>query len=185
TAPSINNAIYLKHSMQIKQTWAQRLYNKNNFQSKQLIDAITELTLLLQPIEEDWSITGGANRYLQGVQIYANDIDIITTEKGANEICKLINPGIKGELFKTTSENIKSFYCTFTLKGIKIEVMGDPENKSELAWNENKKWKKNQESLLLNGVEIPIVSLDYEIEINQEIGNYNAFKDTCYLENYR
>lgn len=185
TAPSINNAIYLKHSMQIKQTWVQRLYNKNNFQSKQLIDAITELTLLLQPIEEDWSITGGANRYLQGVQIYANDIDIITTEKGANEICKLINPGIKGELFKTTSENIKSFYCTFTLKGIKIEVMGDPENKSELAWNENKKWKKNQESLLLNGVEIPIVSLDYEIEINQEIGNYNAFKDTCYLENYR
>ena len=45
--------------------------------------------------------------------------------------------------------------------------------------------EENQESLLLNGVEIPIVSLDYEIEINQEIGNYNAFKDTCYLENYR
>jgi hypothetical protein len=185
TAPSINNAIYLKHSAVIKKSWAQRLYNKNNFQSKQLIEAITELTLLLHPIEENWCITGGANRYLRGVQIYANDIDIITTEKGANEICKLINPNTEGKLFKTTSENIKSFYCTFMLKGIKVEVMGDPENKSELAWNENNKWIKSQDSLLLNGIEIPTVSLDYEIEINQEIGNYNAFRDSFSLENYR
>lgn len=184
TAPSINESIYLKYSAKIKQSWIQRLYNKNNFQSKKLIDAVTELTLSFQSITEEWNITGGANRYLRGVQIYANDIDIITTEKGANEICKLIDPSFNGKLCKTTSENIKSFYFTFMFKGIKIEIMGDPENKNELGWHENKKWIKNQDSLSLNGIDIPCVSLDYEIEINQEIGNYNAFKDCSYLYNY-
>lgn len=184
TAPSINESIYLKYSAKIKQSWIQRLYNKNNFQSKKLIDAVTELTLSFQSITEEWNITGGANRYLRGVQIYANDIDIITTEKGANEICKLIDPSFNGKLCKTTSENIKSFYFTFMFKGIKIEIMGDPENKNELGWHENKKWIKNQDSLSLNGIDIPCVSLDYEIEINQEIGNYNAFKDVSYLYNY-
>ncbi|OMQ20884.1 nucleotidyltransferase domain-containing protein [Serratia oryzae] len=184
TAPSIKKSIYLKYSAKIKRSWIQRLYNKNNFQSKKLIDAVTELTLLLQSITEEWNITGGANRYLRGVQIYANDIDIITTEKGANEICKLIYPSFNGKLCKTTSENIKSFYFTFMFKGINIEIMGDPENKNELGWRENKKWKKNQDSLSLNGIDIPCVSLEYEVEINQEIGNCNAFKDASYLDDF-
>ncbi|WP_226069098.1 hypothetical protein [Dickeya zeae] len=184
TAPSINRGIYLKYSAKIKKSWTKRLYNKNNFQSKKLIDAVTELTLLFQPITEEWYVTGGTNRYLRGVQIHANDIDVITTEKGANEICKLINPSSNGKLYKTTSENIKSFYFTFTLKGINIEIMGDPENKNELGWNENKKWKKNQDSLSLNGIEIPCLTLSYEIEINKEIGNFNAFKDASYMDNY-
>lgn len=184
TAPSINKNIYLKYSEKIKYSWSLRTYSKNNFQSKKLIDAVTELTLLFQSITEEWNITGGTNRYLRGVQIYANDIDIITTEKGANEIFKLINPNSNKKLCKTTSENIKSFYFTFMFKGINIEIMGDPENKNELGWYKNKKWKKNQDSLLLNGIKIPCVSLDYEIEINKEIGNFNAFKDACYLDDF-
>lgn len=176
-APSINKGIYLKNNEHIKRSWTQRIYNKNNFQSEKLIDAVTGLTLLLQPITDEWNITGGANRYLRGVQTYANDIDIITTEKGANEICKLISQDFNGNLYKTTSGNIKSFYFTFTYKGIAIEIMGDPENKDELGWHENKKWKKNQEHILLNSIKVPCVSLVYEIEINEQIGNCNAFKD--------
>lgn len=38
--------------------------------------------------------------------------------------------------------------------------------------------------LKLNGIKIPCVSLDYEIEINKEIGNFNAFKDACYLDDF-
>ncbi|MXP60188.1 nucleotidyltransferase domain-containing protein [Pantoea sp. Taur] len=183
-APSINKSIYLKYGSKVKKSWIMRLYNKNNFQSKKLIDALMELSSKFQCITEEWCITGGANRYLRGVQIYANDIDIITTEKGANEICKLVNPGSNGKLYKTTSENIKSFYFTFKLKGISIEIMGDPENKNESGWIENKKWQKNQDSLSLNGIEIPCMSLSYEIEINKEIGNFNAFKDVNYMDHH-
>ncbi|MDM3339764.1 hypothetical protein OGV62_20515 [Citrobacter sp. Cb043] len=184
TAPSINKSIYLKHSENIKKSWNMRLYNKNNFQSKILIDTITELATLFQSIKNEWCITGGANRYLRGVQIYANDIDIITTEKGANEISKLIDQNSNSELCKTSSGNIKSFYFTFVLKGISIEIMGDPENKDELGWHENKKWRHSQDSILLNGIRVPCVSLDYEIKINQEIGNYNAFKDGSHLNRH-
>ncbi|MDL4585388.1 hypothetical protein QRZ28_26445 [Raoultella ornithinolytica] len=63
--------------------------------------------------------------------------------------------------------------------------MGDPENKDEFGWYENKKWKKNQERILLNGIKVPCVSLVYEIEINKQIGNYNAFRDTDLMDFYR
>lgn len=181
-APSIPKGIYLKNLKSIKRSWTQRVYSKNNFQSERFIDAVTDLTSLLQSITNEWSITGGANRYLRGVQTYANDIDIITTEEGANEICKFINPDFNGNLYKTISGNIKSFYFTFTHKGITIEIMGDPENKNESGWHKNKKWKKHQDIILLNGVKVPCVSLDYEIEINEEIGNYNAFKDVGFID---
>ena len=184
-APSINKGIYLKNNERIKRSWIRRIYNKNNFQSEAFIDAVTGLTSLLQPITDEWNITGGANRYLRGVKTYANDIDIITTEKGANEICKLISQDFNGNLYKTTSGNIKSFYFTFTYKGITIEIMGDPENKDELGWRENKKWKKNQDHILLNGIKIPCVSLVYEIEINKQIGNYNAFKEAGFMDFHR
>lgn len=184
-APSINKGIYLKNNERIKRSWNLRINNKNNFQDETFIDAVTGLTSLLQSITDEWNITGGANRYLRGVQTYANDIDIITTEKGANEICKLISQDFNGNLYKTTSGNIKSFYFTFVYKGIAIEIMGDPENKDEFGWCENKKWKKNQEHILLNGVKVPCVSLVYEIEINKQIGNYNAFRDTNLMDFYR
>ncbi|WP_353614517.1 nucleotidyltransferase domain-containing protein [Mangrovibacter phragmitis] len=184
-APSINKGIYQKNNERIRHSWIQRLYNKNNFQSEKFINAVTGLTSLLQPITDEWNITGGANRYLRGVQIYANDIDIITTEKGANEICKLITQNFNGNLYKTTSGNIKSYYFTFTYKGITIEIMGDPENKDELGWHKNKEWEKNQDYILLNGIKVPCVSLDYEIEINKQIGNYNAFKDTGFMDFHR
>ncbi|WP_432767266.1 nucleotidyltransferase domain-containing protein [Raoultella ornithinolytica] len=169
----------------MKRSWNLRINNKNNFQDETFIDAVTGLTSLLQSITDEWNITGGANRYLRGVQTYANDIDIITTEKGANEICKLISQDFNGNLYKTTSGNIKSFYFTFVYKGIATEIMGDPENKDEFGWYENKKWKKNQERILLNGIKVPCVSLVYEIEINKQIGNYNAFRDTDLMDFYR
>lgn len=45
--------------------------------------------------------------------------------------------------------------------------------------------EKNQERILLNGIKVPCVSLVYEIEINKQIGNYNAFRDTDLMDFYR
>jgi len=73
----------------------------------------------------DWVLVGSANLALQGVDVIAHDIDILTDKKGAFSIGELLRDyEVKGIGYKK-SKKYASYFGQFEAKGVKVEVMGD------------------------------------------------------------
>lgn len=174
-APPISNKIYLDNYDKIKMLWSERLINTKYGDVNNVLLAIKSIANMIHAIDEKWAITGGANRFIQGSQINANDIDIITTEKGVAEIRKILLPNENNEIFRTELGNIRSVYFTCEILGFKIEVMGCPENYNGFIWVKNNFWDRYISEIIVDDIKVPCMSMLYEEKMNKLIGNFNAF----------
>ena len=134
--------------------------------------AVQSLIQRLTEVQDIWAITGGCNLYLRGCINCAKDIDIVTSKQGVVEIARKLDGQVM-KIQKTEAENVRSYFFSTEMNGVKIEVMGDPENKINGIWILNSTWVKLIEFIQLNNMLIPVESLEYEFLIDNIIGNIN------------
>ena len=102
--------------------------------NKKLIDALKQIARDLSTHKIKWVLVGSLSLALQGVRIDPKDIDILTDKEGALKLNKIWEKyKIKNVEFGET-DRFRSYFGKFKIKDVKIEVMGDLEEKLRGKW---------------------------------------------------
>jgi len=112
-----------------------------------------------------WAVAGSTNLWLQGMKIKPNDIDIITTKKGAYEIEKSLKKYEIEKVHYRESETLASHYGKFIIKNIPVEVMG--ELRYKYAYLD---CLRSRIFIKVNKVKIPCFALEAEIKAYKRLG---------------
>lgn len=96
------------------------------------LEVFEELADLFQKKNIYWIIGGHTGLIIQGVELEDdNEIDICTTKEEAYKINDLLKESVKEPVEYKELEHFKAHWGIFNIKGIKIEIMGDPKIKTE------------------------------------------------------
>jgi len=152
-----------------------------------IISVVKETCLIINNISDSWAITGGCNVFIRGCSSTADDIDIITTRFGASLIFEAMKNYVTRDLYYSEVKKLKSYFFEALVDGVKIEVMGDPENKINEKWVKNTLWFKAIEYLTIDETPIPLTTLDYELNINRILNNQERVNaiENCDRDRYR
>ena len=134
--------------------------------SKTQINTIVKITHKLNKITEKWAIIGSFGQALQGVEIVPNDIDIITTKKGAYEIASKFKDCIGKEVSFSSTTKMRSYFGILKVEGFDVEFFGDIENKTKDGiWKPHHDWEKKIIIMQFGNINIPVISLEFELQI--------------------
>ncbi|MFH1589505.1 MAG: hypothetical protein ABIB43_02980 [archaeon] len=131
--------------------------------NKKYIEVLRILSEKLKSVK--WVLIGSTNLVLQGVDVEANDIDVLTDKEDAFKVGELlkefeVKPVAFGEKYI-----FRSYYGLFEINGIEVEVMGELEELIDGEWTSSYVNEfDNAISWKLNGFEISIASLEDELE---------------------
>lgn len=118
-----------------------------------------------------WALTGSTSFVLQGVSLSPNDIDVQTTEEGAYAIEDLFEEHVTDPVTFSKAESIRSHFGAFDLEGVRVEVMGDLQKRSEDGtWGVPPDLTEHKRTVDLDGTKIPVLSLEYEAEAYEQVG---------------
>lgn len=117
------------------------------------------------PSNIKWAIDGSTSLALQGIDVIPRDIDILTDHEGAIRIQESLKKYNVVPISHSSNEKYDSYFGTFKVKGIKVEVMGD------LRVFRSGKWSTLQNpstvdiaNTNMEGVSIPVVSVKSQTE---------------------
>ena len=118
-----------------------------------------------------WAITGSLSLALQGLELPVQDIDIQTDEDGAYEIeRRLADFVVKPVLYKA-SEQVRSRLGKLGIDGIQVELIGAVQKRLPAGgWEEPVQVASHRLWVELQGLSIPVLSLEYEYEAYRHMG---------------
>ncbi|MBI4182234.1 MAG: hypothetical protein HY520_04680 [Candidatus Aenigmarchaeota archaeon] len=124
-----------------------------------------------------WVIGGSVSLALQGVDTEPHDVDILTDEKGAYELNKILKEYEISKVKFSKTDIIASHFGKFKINGFTVEVIGD------YMLNMNGQWvnfgrKRINEIIMLNvdDIEVPISSLKSQLESSKIMGRTETVK---------
>ena len=117
------------------------------------------------PSNIKWAVDGSTSLALQGIDVTPRDIDILTDHEGAIRIQESLKRYNVVPISHSSNEKYDSYFGTFKMKSIKVDVMGD------LRVFRSGKWSTPQNpstvditNTNLEGVPIPVVSVKSQTE---------------------
>lgn len=121
-------------------------------------------------------VTGSFGFALQGVPIEPNDIDI-KDKKGDYEIESLFCEFVIKPVRFSSAEKIRSYFGTLMIDGIEIEIMGDIQKRlADGVWEEPVDLKQYKRIVEIEGVQVPVLSLEYEYQAYLKLGRIEKAK---------
>jgi len=119
----------------------------------------------------NWVVTAGVSLALQGLPVEVHDIDLLTDEAGAYEIeRRLAEFATRGVRF-SADEGVRSHFGTLMINGIKVDIMGDLQIRSEDGnWEDVPAPDSCKRLVEVEGMSIPVRSLEYECEAYRKLG---------------
>jgi len=151
---------------------------KKNIEALKIISKKTENKNLL------WVVIGSTNLAMQGVDVKANDIDILTDKKGALEFNKILAEFTVNPVEYKESEKFKSHIGLFKIKGVEVEIIGELKNKIPEGdlWSETTSLSKRT-IIQFKGMKIPVIPLEQELFAYTKLGRKEkAEKIRLFLE---
>ena len=136
--------------------------------SDELLEAIKILTIKLKGVR--WTLIGSANLAVHGIEINPKDIDVLTDSKEITKIKSVLKEYEK-KLFSYGEKGLfKSYLAEYKINKIKVEIMADFEVKRKNKWISLSDRLNNLNIIKLNGVEIPVSSLDEQLKGYKKLG---------------
>ncbi len=125
----------------------------------------------------NWVITGSFGFALQGLKTKIHDIDIQTDTSGAYEIeCRFSDFIVRKVTFSST-KRIRSHFGVLKIDGIKVEIMGDIQKRLENGtWENHIDLTKYKKFIEIEGMKIPVLSLEYEYRAYLKLGRIQKAK---------
>lgn len=106
---------------------------------------------------------GSLSHALQGLKIQPNDIDIYTDRRGAYAIEQILEAHVTLPVTHSQGDGVRSHLGELTIHGVKVQIIGNMETSTE-----NGVWiplpREDPAIVLINGAEIPVRSLEQEVE---------------------
>jgi hypothetical protein len=138
---------------------------------EQYLNVLRKIYLRLGDNQAIWVITGSLGMALQGMDVKIHDIDIQTNKYGAYEIEKCFPEYRVKPVHYSISERIRSHIGMLEINGIKVEIMGDIQKLlDDHTWEEPVKVEDHRCWIEINGIRIPVLSLEYEYQAYLQLG---------------
>lgn len=108
---------------------------------------------------------------LQGVPVQNHDVDIQTDKDGAYQIERRFSEYVIKPVCCSVSERIRSHFGALEIDGIKVEIMGDIQKRLDnQGWEEPVKVECYRRWVEIDGMRIPVLSLEYEYQAYLKLG---------------
>ncbi|QKY20759.1 hypothetical protein B4589_010365 [Halolamina sp. CBA1230] len=121
--------------------------------------------------DEPWALTGSASFALQGVPVEPNDIDVQTTEAGADAIESAFADRVVEPVSLSAAEGITSHFGALELAGVRVEIMGAVQKRRpDGAWEPPVDVTEHRRFVDLDGRSVPVLSLQYEAAAYERLG---------------
>lgn len=118
-----------------------------------------------------WALTGSTSFALQGVPLTPNDVDVQTTEDGAYEIERRFASQVVEPVSFDESASIRSHFGALEQNGLRVEIMGDVrKRRADGTWEPPIELASHREFVTVDGVRVPILSLEYEADAYETLG---------------
>jgi hypothetical protein len=135
------------------------------------LNILRQIYTRLKDSNINWVVTGSFGFALQNVPVTSQDIDLQTNEAGAYEIERLLSEYVTRNVAFSSAENIRSHFGALTIDGIKVEIMGDIAKRLEDGtWEEPVDLERYKQSVEVEGMQIPVLSLEYEYQAYLKLG---------------
>ena len=133
--------------------------------------ALHKIYSRLKDCKAIWVITGSFGMALQGMDIDVHDIDIQTDRPGVFEIESKFPENMIEPVRYAESERIRSYLGKLEIEGIQVEIMGDLQKRfDENGWEEPVRVEPYRRWVSLDGMQIPVLSLEYEYQAYLKLG---------------
>ena len=120
-----------------------------------------------------WVITGSFGMALQGMEIEVHDIDLQTNTEGAYEIESKLREYVLKPVRYLESERMRSHLGALEIEGIRVEIMGSLQKRlDEGIWEEPVPVERFRQWLEVEGMQIPVLSLEYEYQAYLKLGRF-------------
>lgn len=134
-------------------------------------NALRTLVHQLQKTAILWAVTGSCSLALQGVSVVVNDLDIRTTKAGAYAIEQLWLTEQLHPVTFTTLQQMRAYVGTFTLCGVTIEMVGDPQHRLDGDnWDAVSDICADTRWVVLDTLSVPVLSLAFLHQSYQKLG---------------
>ena len=108
---------------------------------------------------------------LQGMPVEVHDIDIQTDKDGAYEIERCFAEFVIEPVRYSETERIRSYLGVLEIDGVKVEIMGDIQKRlGNRSWEEPVKVERYRRWVEVDGMRIPVLSLEYEYQAYLRLG---------------
>jgi len=108
---------------------------------------------------------------LQGMPVEVHDIDIQTDRDGAYEIEHCFAEFVIEPVRYSETERIRSYLGVLEIDGVKVEIMGDIQKRlGNRSWEEPVKVERYRRWVEVDGMQIPVLSLEYEYQAYLRLG---------------
>ncbi len=135
------------------------------------LNILRQIYTRLKDSNINWVVTGSFGFALQNVSVTPQDIDLQTDEAGAYEIECLLSEYVTRNVAFSTAGNIRSHFGALMIDGIKVEIMGDISKQIEDgAWEEPVDLKRYKQFVEVEGMQVPVLSLEYEYQAYLKLG---------------
>ena len=139
--------------------------------TNQHLQVLRKIVTRLNDNSINWAVTGSMGMALQGMPLDVHDIDIQTNKAGAYEIERILMEYIVKPVRYLESERIRSYLGMLEIEGIQVEIMGDIQKRLEIqVWEEPVNIEAYRQWLEVDGMHIPVLSLNYEYQAYLRLG---------------
>ncbi len=119
----------------------------------------------------DWYVVGSLGLALQGVPVEVHDIDISSDAAGVYEIERLFSEFVTRPVAFSATDRIASHLGALQLGKMRVEIMGDVQlPRGDGTWERAGNREENKRFVTLEGVQIPVLSLQYEYQAYLKLG---------------
>ncbi len=136
---------------------------------------IEALCVILQAARTDpavvWALTGSTSFALQGMDVIARDIDIMTDEQGAYELeHRLLRYSVRPVRY-SEAEKIRSHFGLLNICGIDVEIMGAIQKKLPGGdWEPVFSLEPIMEFIEYRSMRLPVIALSHEAKAYRLLG---------------
>jgi len=117
-----------------------------------------------------WVLAGSVSLVLQGVDVKPNDIDILTDEKGAFEINRILKDYEVKPVRFCRSKIFQSYLGEFEIEGVKVEVMGGLKEFVKGEWRSLSQRLSTSRIIEIEGIRLPVSQLEDQLRSYQVLG---------------
>jgi hypothetical protein len=137
----------------------------------QHLQVLRRIVMCLKGRSIPWVVTGSVGMALQGVPLEVHDIDIQTNKDGAYAIERVLMEYKVKPVRYRESKCIRSHLGMLEIDGIQVEIMGDIQKRLEnRAWEEPVNVETYRHWVKIDGMLVPVLSLDYEYQAYLRLG---------------
>jgi hypothetical protein len=141
-----------------------------------MIESLKTFYNLVSKENIDWILSGSFSLVIQGVDVKANDIDIVTDKKGAEQLDQLLSKYRTKALEYSSTSEFRSYYSHYLINGVKIDVMGNFQYmKKDGLWS-NSRHKGITHEIEFEGMHLTLFSLEEELKEYEELGRMDKVK---------